>query len=38
MDDWEFVFYLILFIWGFMYFKHLYENDIYTYYLLTALL
>jgi len=37
MNRCEFVFYLILFTWSFMYFKHLYENDIYKFYLLQAL-
>jgi len=38
MNTCEYIFYLFLFIGGFMYFKHLYENDIYTYYSLIALL
>ena len=38
MNACEFIFYLILYILSFMYLKHLYENDIYTYYLLDAMI
>jgi len=34
----ELVFYLFLYIWGYMYFKHLYENDIDHYYLVISLI